>query len=340
MPATVDLESLVRERAAKSWALSVPLASHALDTTKFTAEVLDFEYEKLNITMRPSVLASSTYINDTTGAASQQFADSKTTTATFTWSIQKSTSFSISVNAKVGLPFVGESSVAVSTTISLSESSSKSETTSQTWSWNSSIPVPARSRVEAKVVVQEARYSPHFTAKVRYKGVARFVYDVNAHAPGWASSDCQFALGSLFGLYPDDNVKVISGDCIEVTIEGVFEGVQGVSYIVEAHQFDLNTGRAVRVDVIEPVRIAHLDLSGLINFRLLDEIGQPDGTGYEVVGRREVMHMAVECEFNDLGVPNPGIFDVETRLYREYQGGKLVRTWTEEAETFDRCVPV
>jgi hypothetical protein len=67
-------------------------------------------------------------------------------------------------------------------------------------------------------------------------------------------------------------------------------------------------------------------------------IGPANGVSYRVVSSHEVVKMdAARCGYHDLSLPNGGVFRVETRVYSEYSNGKLLRTWTQEAETFVRC---
>jgi hypothetical protein len=67
-------------------------------------------------------------------------------------------------------------------------------------------------------------------------------------------------------------------------------------------------------------------------------IGAPNGVSYEIVAQHEVVRMdAGHCGYHDLSLPNGGVYHVETRVYHEHNQGRLVRTWTQEVETFERC---
>ena len=74
---------------------------------------------------------------------------------------------------------------------------------------------------------------------------------------------------------------------------------------------------------------AKLTFANLTNAKVQDDegdtIGAPDGISYQVMYTDEVAHPAPgECGFNDLSVPNLGIFSVEHRHYRHFQKGTLV----------------
>ena len=66
-------------------------------------------------------------------------------------------------------------------------------------------------------------------------------------------------------------------------------------------------------------------------------VGPPDGVVYEVVSQFEVLKPAVQCGFNRLSFPNPGVFAEETRVYREYRNGQVVRSWQDSFSRFERC---
>jgi hypothetical protein len=67
-------------------------------------------------------------------------------------------------------------------------------------------------------------------------------------------------------------------------------------------------------------------------------IGPANGVSYRVISAHEVVKMdAGRCGYHDLSLPNGGVFRIESRFYSEYNNGRLVRTWSQEAEVFVRC---
>lgn len=67
-------------------------------------------------------------------------------------------------------------------------------------------------------------------------------------------------------------------------------------------------------------------------------IGPANGVSYRVISAHEVVKMdAGRCGYHDLSLPNGGVFRIENRFYSEYNNGRLVRTWSQEAEVFVRC---
>jgi hypothetical protein len=70
-------------------------------------------------------------------------------------------------------------------------------------------------------------------------------------------------------------------------------------------------------------------------------IGPPsDGDHYEILSSYEVLKASVQCGFNDLSIPNPGKYRIETRRYSTYVDGKVVSTRVEDVDVFLECYPV
>jgi hypothetical protein len=67
-------------------------------------------------------------------------------------------------------------------------------------------------------------------------------------------------------------------------------------------------------------------------------LGAPHGISYEVIRASQIVRMdAGRCGYHDLSLPNGAVYSIETRVYHEYNQGRIIRTWTENAEVFPRC---
>ncbi len=67
-------------------------------------------------------------------------------------------------------------------------------------------------------------------------------------------------------------------------------------------------------------------------------IGVPDGTSYTILYSTEVVKPDLgNCGFNDIALPNPGVYNRETRQYETYVGGKLISREVKDVDTFVRC---
>jgi hypothetical protein len=318
----LNLEQLVRDRAPAH------VKALPLNTSKFRGEVIAFQYDAFDALIVPRTIATATFVNNLDSPASQSFSDSKGTTSTSSWTVTRGVTFGVTVNA--GVNFIFSGSISVNSSVSFSKSESQSVAVQQTWSWNTSIPVPKKSRVEVSVVIHEATYRPRFTAKVRYVGAA-WLYQGGNNTIGWV-----YDLGVLFRQYPDPRVTVVDDYTIVVEVEGVFEGVAGVNYLVKADQYPVGPGAIVSTSLLPlyqadlPTGVASLLAHG-------PGIGPADGISYTITGSREERRMNPVCGYNDLGFPHPGVYLIETRQYFEHSNGTLIRTWRDDVETFLRC---
>ena len=81
--------------------------------------------------------------------------------------------------------------------------------------------------------------------------------------------------------------------------------------------------------------------SGWAQARRADDgptIGPSNGISYQVIGTHLLTRMdAGRCGYHDLSLPNDAVFSVESRLYHEYDHGRLLRTWSANVEAFVRC---
>lgn len=237
MSAILDLEALVRERArADGWQ-----NEGALNTGAFESELLSFSYEKIDPLTVPRIIANAIFLNDTDAQGTQQFIDTKKTTAAFSHGTTNGVKFGISITAKADFAFAG-GSVTGSYENNFSETSTKTETNEQTWAWNVTIPVPKRSKVVASVIIQEATYNPRFEATLGFRGAGRLENIGSNHSYIWA-----YDLGLLFRAHPDSRVTVVDDKTIVVNVSGKFTGVAGISYAVEAKQYPIGDGPLIGV---------------------------------------------------------------------------------------------
>lgn len=363
----IDLEKLVRN--------NYKIPEHAVMEADVEGSTVSYSYDKLDIFTTPKILGTATYINDTELPATQQFTDSTTTSASYSWTLAEGTSCGITASVSIGIKWLGfGASATAQKNFSSTETKSQTTSKSQTWAWNASIPVPPRTRVEAQVIIQEGTYSPKFKAVIRFKGKLRYFWcsdtpllkpdgsKILPFTPCWQT----FKLGEAFAKFPHEKIKVIDDSTVDVTIAGQFHGVQGINYTVEVHQFDLeadsdkpvsinqiqNASRlGIRIDtsdfdseITTPVaEFTNVDDGSHFELMSLDHptIGAPpDGIRYRILYTTTLEKLTPLCGFNDLMMPNIGRFKIETRLYEQTLNGNVVSTWTEQVETFVECVSI
>ena len=78
---------------------------------------------------------------------------------------------------------------------------------------------------------------------------------------------------------------------------------------------------------------------GELGALFLDEL-RPirDGVHYRIDKVQKIHKQTTNCGYNDLGVPNLGLFMRQFRTYFEYRGGRIVRTWSRTHDRFVRCL--
>jgi hypothetical protein len=185
-------------------------------------------------------------------------------------------------------------------------------------------------------------YNPVFTASIEYDGI---VYATGKS--GHLIEKFEHPIGEIFSDFPDPRVRVIDRDTVQLDVSGYYKGVCGANLLVKSEQFKLD-GTPVAV-VQAPLSVKENSRTKLTEsrpdhgvqlFDLDDDggMGVPNGIFYEILGNREVGQAAPgQCGFNDLSVPNTGIFQIETRSYKEYANGQIIRSWSEEVAVFVRC---
>jgi len=81
----------------------------------------------------------------------------------------------------------------------------------------------------------------------------------------------------------------------------------------------------------------------LISFNFFSQstISAPNGTYSRVISTEIVYEPnALMCGFNDLSLPIPAQFKVETILYEKFEKGVLVNKWTEKKKTYIGCYEI
>ncbi len=87
---------------------------------------------------------------------------------------------------------------------------------------------------------------------------------------------------------------------------------------------------------LDPPNLKMVDVN--LSSLAFQEIKAPDGVTYTVIKSEQVNKPdAARCGYNDLGVPNFGIFRREYREYSEYKKGKFQRKWRDTVDVFLRC---
>ena len=248
---------------------------------------------------------------------------------------------SLKVSDAVEIPGIGKASLDMSwsDTISTTESEDHSENTETTLSINDTVSIKPWTaiRIEAVVIqsVVEIPYSidvvvngelwpaspdfdyPH-TSAARYLSDAERTFSITGTLRVENSSDASYTIQELVGEVGCPRAAAgeqRNGDAKLVILAATIPEARFVKFSAAA-------------------ALAEAGNNG-------PGIGPPDGTHYEVLYTKQLTRGAVECGLNDLGLLNPGNFEIEVRRYSEYVDGNLAREWTADSdETFIDCVSV
>jgi hypothetical protein len=76
---------------------------------------------------------------------------------------------------------------------------------------------------------------------------------------------------------------------------------------------------------------------GAVGQAVLNDIGPPNGTHYQILYTERISRGTPACGFSDTAAPNWGNFRIEAREYTTYVDGKAVARWQEKVEIFESC---
>ena len=163
------------------------LGESTFDTTDYPdwmppykVRLLSFTVENVDPITRPTIIASTSYSNETDIDTKETYTDLTTKIYTHSvantegWKFDLAEQITFHAEASFIFGFGGSST----TTFTFEYSSIElihRPTLTQVISWTAEIPVPKRKRVEAIVTLMEAVYNPHFEAVIEVSGTVQFV---------------------------------------------------------------------------------------------------------------------------------------------------------------------
>lgn len=199
-----------------------------IDNSGLTVTLLKFTYTSPTPTDIPLVVASADYFNGTSTTNTETFHNSKSTTASFQWSLTEGLKLGAKTAFEVGSPVIGD--IQVEASIELSFSATETQTTSETqeWSWDTQVPIPPHSHVHLDAIVNNSIYNPKFTALIGLSGSSTV-----------SNQDHTSAGGNAIGLIVQGQPGFqVSPDLLSAvyTATGMFKGVQGISTVIKTQE--------------------------------------------------------------------------------------------------------
>ena len=212
---------------------------YVVNNDDVVVEMLEFEYDKVDVSHTPQLVASSTFSNGTDAQATQTFSDTKTTTSSFKWGLQEGLKIGAKTSFKVGVPLIADGKVEVSAELNVGSTQEWTTTQAQSWGYSAQIPVPPHTMVTASLLVTMAEYSPSWRMRLRVTGETRLTVP---GYPGSKSVPVSKLLAGLPGVQATDD-----GNAVAVVATGTFKGAQGLGSEVVTAQAPY-TPTAIRVE--------------------------------------------------------------------------------------------
>ncbi|MFM0562259.1 ETX/MTX2 family pore-forming toxin [Paraburkholderia sediminicola] len=230
MPDIFDLTSALDQRG-DSW---------PFDSFSGTTEVVELNYQSPEPHETPYLLVPVSYTNDSDSQDQFRINDTKRTTATMSWSIQRGIQLSLKESVKITFPSKLEWGQDASMQVTINQTEGGSVSEEQTWTWDQTVQVQPRKRLEVEVIIDELEMSTPFKAKTVFSGKVTYLL-IGFGAPDKTKT---FGIGELFTAYPDQQVTVLSPDSISLPVAGRLEARRGRRYRIEKHVFDLDKPEA------------------------------------------------------------------------------------------------
>ncbi|MEO7213322.1 MAG: aerolysin family beta-barrel pore-forming toxin [Mucilaginibacter sp.] len=318
--------------------------------------VTDLIFDKTRITTLPQsgILTRKTIINCADASVTSTIGLS--VTGTKSWSVTKtdsvSTTVGASISGSVGVPGVagGSASLSFSQQISTSNAVTDGGSDQVTRSSNENISVGPRRAISIELFAYQSGAEIPYSANVVIDG------DLQANDSGLSVASSLLSekertlqISGILRLTDVSEANLRTRDIggaegceapMGITISedrfSSFPAEKLGSYFAEDF---VNSASAVRKD---GQLFAHSTKFADFSWTITEggpQIGPPDGTHYEILYTTQITEATPSCGFNDLGLMNLGLFNVEVRQYRTYVGGKAAAEWQESVKTFVLCFP-
>lgn len=180
-------------------------------------------YDEPDVAIIPEVGADTILSNSTSVEQSQTVLLSKITTNSFAWTLQEGFKIGMSVKFSVGVPVIGSMDTTITAELSFSNTQTKTATEQRQWSVNQPVRVPSHTEVEAKLLIDEEKFSQRFHSKCVLGGYvcSNSPDRINGHY-FWFHS-----VSDIFNQFPQQGFAV-QGPVVLYQGDGHFEGLMGV----------------------------------------------------------------------------------------------------------------
>ena len=216
---------------------------------KIEAKVSSVNYQGSGTAIdKPGVVVTDKTINDTSVEQKSVFKRTKSTTSSFTWTVNEAINVGITLTERVGVPLVCSSTTSITASISFSSTQSETETESQSWEIDREIAVPAHTEVDMTWTINEKQSTANFNADIVLTGYfAIWNKDkVDVNNPGGSDKhwlwfipiDEAFKQMNSFGI-PVPSLYTTGPGSVTYTASGDCTGVSGFNTTFQLKQTPL-----------------------------------------------------------------------------------------------------
>lgn len=245
-------------------------------------------------------------------------------------------------NLQGGKQNVGSATITTTwnTQVSTSTSTTEGHSTTITRAINESIQVPARHALNFEAILYESSAVIPFKANVVLDGAilanlsgissARNLlseiertFEIEGKIKATGVSEAHIRTKNLGPQSPENCKADVSKDLTStISFSNPSKNLlSGFLPSAKLSRVSASTAKTVSHDRIEPIAPGPV-------------ISAPEGTSCEVLWTNQVYKPAPICGFNDVGIPNQGIYNQENKTCRTYSNGQLINQEARTDETF------
>ncbi|GLO05680.1 ETX/MTX2 family pore-forming toxin [Pseudomonas putida] len=179
-------------------------------------------------TVIPQIASQQVLVNSTSVEQSQSVRFSKTTSSSFTWSLQEGIKLGMSVTYGVGVAPIMSAKTTISGELSFNATQSDTQTETKTWEVAQPIVVPAKTQVVSVLIIDESRVSQKFHNKFILSGW------VCSNSPKRIEGHYYWfhPVAEIFRQFPQPGFTV-RGSQVFYEGDGSFDGIAGIGTRLE-----------------------------------------------------------------------------------------------------------
>lgn len=207
-------------------------------------------YDDLESIMVPDVGGSQLLTNNTSVEQTQTIKISKTTTNNFTWSLKEGFKAGLSVKFKAGVPPIASGETTMSAELNFESTQANSKTEQRAWEVDQPVMVPPKTEVEAKLLIDQKKFSQSFHSKCILTGYvcSTSPNQINGHY-FWFHH-----IANILSKYPQPGFTV-KGDHVLYQGDGQFKGLMGVRTNINLKERPLGNKNIVskEYNIVQPL---------------------------------------------------------------------------------------